>query len=244
MNAGWAQLTRGMAVAMTAAAMTACGGDEGPEGDAGPPAVMISVSSYGPGSFPEEEAVPGSNATALVRVSETASSVPITKGVSAVVNGVALEYLDEMEMLGASLALEPGARIDVEVVIDGVSYHATANHLPAAVELLTPAPGTVWDAGSPNTVTWSSVATGADPDATHQVTLLPVGGGVAVPARLPVFAQSHVVAAGDLAAGSYSLIVALSEQLPLALPGLHPLSMFNVSAHDHRIIQVEAGATP
>lgn len=244
MRTGSFTAMRGIAVMVLASGAVACGGDDAPtDGDpAAPPVIGISVNSYAPGQSPLETILPGMNANVLVSVIDPVTLAPVTEGVSAVANGIALKPSLRQDIHTVPLGLPPGARIDIAVTVNGVTYNATANQLLTFPELITPAEGAVWNVDSAQMVAWSSAPAGAD--AQHLLTMIsptnqwPSTMGL----QLPDVSQSFEIPAGQLIPESYTLVVSVKEKQPFA--GAHPLSSFSLFGTAQRNVAVVPAMLP
>lgn len=235
---------RGVAIMVVASGVVACGGDDAPT-DADPaslPVIGISVNSFAPGQSPLESILPGMNANVSVTVFDPVTLDPVTQGVSAIANGIALKPSLRQDIHTGPLELPPGARIDIAVTVNGVTWNATANQLLTFPELITPAEGAVWNADSAQMVAWSSAPAGAD--AQHLLTMIsptsqwPSTMGL----QLPDVSQSFEIPAGQLVPESYTLMVSVKEKQSFA--GGHPLSSFSLFGTAQRNVEVVPAMLP
>lgn len=217
---------------LTAVALSSCGGGGG---DGASSSSSSSSSSSAPAVAPTILGQVTTLFTAAIVANpyETSASLRVTDGSSGAVisnavvtvNDVALTYNTTGQVYEGTLSLTVGAKVNVQVSVNGTTYMASGTSISTFPSISAPMSGISWNGGMDNNVTWS----GALPDSTSEyaVGVETTSGTLVYPSTgyllfVGAGQTSATVPASSLANGSYVVLVGIVD--PLTFPGAGPSS--------------------
>ena len=201
------------------------------------PYIFSTISSFEAGKVPPGLIPSNSNALVSISVLNDADGSAISDAIASV-NGLTLPYSAQSQDYSGSLALDPGAPIEVRVALNGKTYTASSALFASYPVLTAPVTSDWWYSGDQHPLQWSGTASNTE---TYAVGILSAAGDLVWPAdgRFQIASQGTTqttVGNGALRGGDYYALVA--QRKIVDFPGAASQSGISIRAFAQAPISV------
>lgn len=209
-------LSTALAAALLTAACGSGGGGSGTSTPPAPPIIQAILIAFPDAGIPPGILPAGSNCAVSVTVTDSSSNSVITSA-TGTINGTALSYVAANQDYEASITIEPGATVSLEIDNGGTAYTTSAVQPASYPAIYGPQSGGTWAASGANIVSWSLASTPANAQIlVGTVSAAHPAGSLTWPANnnfqsVPTTSSAFVIPANSLTAGSGLFLVGITE---------------------------------